>query len=431
MAWIVVLIVLGFVGLRAMAEEERAKLFRTARAVVQEVKDAASVSRAQCVDYRAALKARTNWPLVTFAIAALHVAVFGFMVVRPGSLADPQTLVGWGANHGPLTTNGQWWRLLTSLFVPGGFFELLIDVACLVQLGIILERLLGPAAFAGAYFSSGIFASLVSLTARPLGVSTGSSGAVFGLYGLLVAPSIWLLVYRSTVTMPRAAVKQLIPGGLVFVLYNIGSDSLASSAELTGFAVGCLCGIVLVKGVSDATPPIRRVGVAAGAAFVMAIAVAVPLRGVTDARPEIERVVAVEARTSSAYQSAMDQLKKRRITAEALAQLIDRTIMPQLQAADARLKSLGGVPREQEELVAHAADYLRLRSESWRLRADVLRKTNALSPKDTGGDDGSGSSSRLKAEAQYKAYMITRGKAEGSERASLEALQKIAPAAAK
>ena len=82
-------------------------------------------------------------------------------------------------------------------------------------------------------------------------------------------------------------------------------------------------------------------------------------------------------------------------------------------------------------LVANAADYLRLRSESWRLRADVLRKTNALSPKDADAvDAGSGSNSRLRAEAQYKAYMVTRGKAEGSERASLEALQKIAPAAA-
>src|SRR5215210_138426 len=145
MAWIVVLLVLGFVGLRAMAEEERAKLFRTARAVLQEVKDAAAVSRSQCAEYRAALKARTAWPVVTVAIAALHVAVFAFMVFRPGSLADPQTLVAWGANHGPLTTNGQWWRLVTSLFVPAGFFELLIDVACLVQLGIILERLLGRA----------------------------------------------------------------------------------------------------------------------------------------------------------------------------------------------------------------------------------------------------------------------------------------------
>src|SRR3954465_6766346 len=408
MAWIVVLIVLAAVGLRAMAAEEREKLIRTARAIGQEVKDAAALSRSQCTEYRAALKARTSLPIVTVVLATLNVVVFAVMVYRPGALADPQNLIAWGANQPPLTTNGQWWRLATSIFVPPGFFQLLIEVGCLVQVGLTLERLVGPIAFGGAYGAAGIFGSLVSLSARPLSVSTGSSAAVFGLYGLLVAPSIWLLVHQSAVTMPRAAVKQLLPGAVVFALYNLVNDSLVSSAELTGLCVGVVCGLVVAKGISEAIPPRRRMGVALGAALVMAIAIAVPLRGVTDARPEIERVVAVEARTSGIYQAAMDQLKKRRITAEALAQLIDRSIVPELQAADTRLKSLDGVPREQETLVANAADYLRLRSESWRLRADVLRKTNALSPKDADAvEAGSGSNSRLRAEAQYKAYMVT------------------------
>ena len=66
------------------------------------------------------------------------------------------------------------------------------------------------------------------------------------------------------------------------------------------------------------------------------------------------------------------------MTAEALAQVIDRSIVPELHAALARLKALDGVPPEHQALVAGAQEYLRLRDESWRFRAEGLRKTNML-----------------------------------------------------
>ena len=85
------------------------------------------------------------------------------------------------------------------------------------------------------------------------------------------------------------------------------------------------------------------------------------------------------------------------MSAEALAQVIDRSIMPELQAARARLKALEGVPPEHQALVAGAEEYLRLRDESWRFRAEGLRRTNML---------------RLR-------------QAENAERISLEALHRI------
>ena len=115
-----------------------------------------------------------------------------------------------------------------------------------------------------------------------------------------------------------------------------------------------------------------------GAAAVIAIAAAVPLRGVTDARPELARVVAVEDRTASAYETARDRFALGRIAAAKLIELIDGTIMPELQEVRARLTALDGVPEVHQPLVAHAEEYLRLRDESWRLRADGLRKTNLL-----------------------------------------------------
>ncbi len=58
-------------------------------------------------------------PLVTYALVAACVAVFAAMALAHVSPTHPaaQPLLRWGANYGPLTLGGQWWRLLTSVFL--------------------------------------------------------------------------------------------------------------------------------------------------------------------------------------------------------------------------------------------------------------------------------------------------------------------------
>jgi membrane associated rhomboid family serine protease len=418
----------GF-ALYRMTAEDRERVIRAVLAAMPRLKSAAIHGRLECEPFRNALSERTPRPLVTPSLIALNVVIFIFMLFGAGALGDPATLVGWGGNFGPRTTNGEWWRLLTSLFVHPGMLHLLVNLIGLVQIGLILERLVGPFAFAAVYLAAGVFASLVDLSAYPLAVSVGASGAIFGLYGLLLASSIWGLLHRSLVTIPLMAVKRLIPAAAVFIFYNIANDGLGVGAELAGLATGFACGLFLTRGVSDGKPSARHVAAAMAAAVVIAVAFSIPLRGVTDVRPEIERVVGLEGRTASAYQSAVDRFKKGRITAEAVAQLIDRTIEPELQAAEAHLKAVTGVPPEQQPLVASAEEYLRLRYESWRLRAESLRKTDVPTlqeARDT--EPASYESGRLRAEARLKANRLYLGKIEGAERASLEALQRIRPA---
>jgi hypothetical protein len=262
-----------------------------------------------------------------------------------------------------------------------------------------------------------------------MAVSVGASGAIFGLYGLLVASSVWGLLHRSNVTIPLAAVKRLAPVAVLFVLFNVAGDGIGSAAELTGLVAGLLCGLVLTRGVSGGKPPARRVAATLAAAAAIAVASAVVMRGVTDVRPEIERVIAVEDRTASTYRTAVERFKAGRITAAALAEMIDQTIVPELHAADTRMKALDGVPHEQQPMVAAAEDYFRLRFESWRLRAEGLRKSDTHTPQaDPRKEPVSSESWRLRAEAQHRASVLTLGKAEGMERESLEALHRIRPA---
>ena len=410
---IALLLVLGIV-FRAMTPEERARLIRTTLSLIHPWKDAAMRGRLECEPFRDALRARTRWAFVTPTLVLVNVTIFVYLSSGAGAVDDSEMLLRWGGNFGPRTTNGEWWRLVTSMFVHSQLVHLVVNVVALIQIGLILERLVGRFAFAAVYMAGGLFASLVSLSASPGAISAGASGAIFGLYGLLFASSIWGMVHRSSVTIPLVALKRLAPAAAVFTFYNMLNHRLEGEAELIGLLLGFFCGLVLVRRVSERTPPERLVTTAIATTAVIVMACAVPLAGVTDVRPELDRIVAIEQRTAGAYQSAVERFRDGRVTAEMLAQLIERTIVPELQAADVRLKTLDRVPLEHQPLIASAEEYLKLRSQSWRLRAEGLRERPAIG--------------RMSAERQFRTSQVRRGKAEEAERSSLELLQRIAPA---
>ena len=68
--------------------------------------------------------------------------------------------------------------------------------------GEILERLVGPLAFGSVYLAAGVFGGLVSLSAYPVAVTVGASGAIFGLYGLLLATAAWGVIHPTEMSIP-------------------------------------------------------------------------------------------------------------------------------------------------------------------------------------------------------------------------------------
>ena len=399
MLLIIVVLVLGGFAVYVMTPGERSRALEAILRPVRRTKDRALQRRFKTDPFEEALRARTRWPVVTYALAALNVAIFVLAVASAGTLSDPESLVAWGANFGPRTTNGEWGRLVTAMFVHPGLLHLVINIAALVQLGLLLERLVGPLAFGAVYFAAGLVASVVSLFGSAITISVGASGAIFGLYGLLIATYLWGLLNRSVLTIPLSALRALAPSAAVFILFSAMTQALQSTPETASLGIGLVSGLVFARGVGERKPPARRVAVAAVATVVIALAAAVPLRGVIDVRPEIERVVAVEARTAGVYEGAVEKFRNGVVTAEELVKLIEGTIVPELRAAHDRLKAIAGVPKEHQALIAYAEEYLRLRDESWRLRAQGLQKRN----------------------------LPTLNKADRAERASLDALEKIRP----
>jgi len=372
------LVAIAVVAYKAATPEQRAQVGQNILASIRRVKDAATRQRPELAAFRDALRARTPWIGVTPAIAALNALVFVGMIFGRGALADPQTIVAWGGSFGPRTTNGEWWRLLTMMFVHTGFVPLVVNLAGLAQAGVMLERMVGNIAFAAVYLAAGILASLVTLLVYPITVSAGASGALFGVYGLLVVTLIAGIRRHSATAIPLRAITRLLPAAAVFIFYNLGDDSVQTAAELCGLAVGLLAGFALHARLADRKPPAWRAAATFATAAVIALACVVPLRGVADVRPELLHIIAVEREDAGHYQFAVERLRKDHLSAQELAQFIEQKILPDLQAARARLKAIDGVPPEHQPLVASAEQYFKLRDESWRLRAQGLRRTNML-----------------------------------------------------
>jgi rhomboid protease GluP len=314
-------------------------------------------------------------PLVTICLVAINLTAFVWMVASGLELGNEQTLIAWGGNFGPATTNGEWWRMLTAMFVHNGVLALIINCACLLQIGTIIERNVGRAAFGAVYIATGVLASAVNLAMNPVTVNVGAAGAILGLHGFLIACVVWSHFPGSPVEIPLAVLKRLAPVTAAFVIYHTVTSGLGDAMVLAGFG-GMGCGVLLCRKISEGQPGGFRIAVVAGITMMFALDAVIPLRGMANVRPELDRLVTLEERTGGDYKIAVEEFTKGRATSKALADFIQGSIIPQVSAARARVDALDKVPESQQPLVASARVYLRLRDESWRLRAEALRKAS-------------------------------------------------------
>src|SRR5271166_1848914 len=186
---------------------------------------------------------------VTQAIFGINVAVFAAMALAGVSMLDNpsgQDLVRWGANFGPLTVSGQWWRLLTCVFIHGGLLHIGFKMWCLWSLGRLAESIYGHWTFAAVYLITGLSASLTSLIWNPVVLSVGASGAIFGIAGALIAS-----FYLGEFSLPRAAIAGTLRSVVLFVGYNLFFGAVIArtdnAAHIGGLLMGLLLGALIAK----------------------------------------------------------------------------------------------------------------------------------------------------------------------------------------
>jgi membrane associated rhomboid family serine protease len=186
----------------------------------------------------------TNGYFITPLIIDANVLLFILMVASGVSILSPDTdsLLRWGADFRPLTLSGEWWRLVTNIFLHIGIMHLVMNMFALIYIGLMLEPYLGKARFLAAYFLTGIAASLTSMCWYSLTVSAGASGAIFGMYGVFLA----LLTSNFIEEKTR---KDLLMSIAVFVAYNLLGGMRAgvdNSAHLGGLISGAIIGYAFI-----------------------------------------------------------------------------------------------------------------------------------------------------------------------------------------
>ena len=188
-------------------------------------------------------------PVVTYLLAALTTAIFAGMVLSQASPSHPTTealLVRWGANIGPKTLDGQWWRLLTSVFLHIGLVHIAVNMWCLWDLGSFAEHIYGHVSYLAIYLVSGAAGAVCSLAWRPFALEAGASGAIFGIAGALIASFCF-----GHLPYSRKAARGALLSVIAFAGYNlfVGLFSVGAgiAAHLGGLLAGFVMGVMLVR----------------------------------------------------------------------------------------------------------------------------------------------------------------------------------------
>lgn len=174
---------------------------------------------------------------VTTALLIVIAIGFGFQL-----WFGDDTVIALGANYGPAVRDGQYWRLVTSMFLHGGWFHLILNCWALYQLAGLFEILLGSSRLLLVYFVSGIAGSIASVLWRDV-PSIGASGAIFGVMGALIA---FLAKRRENLTpQAKSLLMQLVFWAGLNVFLGISSPMIDNAAHLGGCAAGLAIGFFL------------------------------------------------------------------------------------------------------------------------------------------------------------------------------------------
>ena len=219
-----------------------------AKRIVRALPSTMSTAGLALAQYQAHLTFLDQGDYVTKALVGANILVFGAAGLAGAGFFVPnaEILVAWGTNVGPLTTDGQWWRLVTSMFLHFGVFHLALNMWALYVGGRLAERLFGSRAFALIYFVSGLAGSLASLLWNPAVNSAGASGAIFGVYGAMLA-----FFLRKHSAIPATIINEQRWSGITFIGFNLMNGfshvGIDNAAHIGGLFAGLSMGLVLAR----------------------------------------------------------------------------------------------------------------------------------------------------------------------------------------
>ena len=188
---------------------------------------------------------------VTVALVVLNAAVYLFASFT-GSTQDTGHMLSLGAAYGPYILEGEWYRLITSMFLHFGVTHLANNMLVLLVLGLRIEPILGSFRMLFVYLMGGLGGNLLSLAwagirqpvpicsmvpaASGYAVCAGASGATFALTGAML-----FLTIRGKGRAADLTVRQAVIMAALSLYLGFASGGVDNAAHFGGL----VCGFVL------------------------------------------------------------------------------------------------------------------------------------------------------------------------------------------
>lgn len=321
---------------------------------------------------------------VTWSLIVANLLVFAAMLGFGAGFwhTDNGVQLAWGANFGPATKDGEWWRLGSAMFLHFGLLHLALNMLALWDGGRLVERMLGRLRFLAVFICAGLTGNLLSLIAQgDRAVSGGASGAVFGVYGALLAV-LWLERRH-----PRAGeLRPLFLGAALFTAINIllglSIPGIDNAAHLGGLLAGILTGAGLARPLAPATarrPAWRPLPLAVLAVAVAALVSQIPapryrwseeLR----ARSEIGEFLGADARLARHWAQLIGQAGRQGMSFDELAGRLETEVSTPYAASFEQLTRLHLDPdAPSAPALAALREYAEHRRDSARALVEALR----------------------------------------------------------
>lgn len=176
---------------------------------------------------------------LTNLLIAVNVVAYVWLTTT-GGLNTDRALFDHGALLGLACTEyGQWWRLVSGAFLHGGIAHIGLNMIALYQVGNIVESLYGKVRFLLVYALALVGSGLCVVYFTPTALTVGASGAIFGLFGALVAVGLRMG------SRGRQLVSSVVPVIVLNLVFTFTFPGISAAAHVGGLITGFLAGLAL------------------------------------------------------------------------------------------------------------------------------------------------------------------------------------------
>ncbi len=174
---------------------------------------------------------------ITYTLILINIVIWLCMILYLNRFSDVKLLEVGGLVHFNVV-HGEWYRLISSMFLHFNFEHILMNMLSLFIFGKIVESIIGSWRMLIIYIISGLYGNFVSLSFNTTTISVGASGAIFGLIG-----SIFVIMYLSK-NFNKKMIGQLLIALFVLIVFSLFMSNINIMAHLGGFISGVLITLI-------------------------------------------------------------------------------------------------------------------------------------------------------------------------------------------